>query len=364
MKKILLVVLCLMMAVVFLGCSSSQPSQSSPSESVSADSEASESPAESEGDSGEKLLGVFMPSADHGFTAESIEQAKGALELTKQEKEGFDYVLFNTAEASEQTNQIATALEMYDFDAIMLWPIDGAPLLNAAQSIKDAGIPLIVYDRLIPDFEPTAEMTGDQIAVGTGAANYMNDYFKDRIDAGETIYVLEFQGDTSQAAVERTQSFMDTKNAKIEVVQSFVTNWSRETGYNDMTNWLSNSSKEDIEKVSAIYTHDDEPLLGILDAITQYSGPAKLNIKILVGVGAQKPVLDVMQSSLDDYGIDIVTNTYAPGMIRQCVDLSTGIIYGSGETGLHLVPVEQISLANADDYRKSDEYIFRYGEGQ
>jgi ribose transport system substrate-binding protein len=217
---------------------------------------------------------------------------------------------------------------------------------------------------LIPDFEPTAEMTGDQIAVGSGAANYMNEYFKDKIDADETIYVLEFQGDTSQAAVERTQSFLDNKNDKIEVVQSFVTNWSRETGFNDMTNWLSNSSVEDIEKISAIYTHDDEPLLGILDAITQYGGPAKLNIKILVGVGAQKPVLDVMQSSLDDYGIDIVTNTYAPGMIRQCVDLSVGIVYGSGEKGLHLVPVEQISLDNADEYRQSDEYIFRYGEGQ
>lgn len=307
-----------------------------------------------------KLLGVFMPSADHGFTAESIEQAKGALELAKSKNAGFDYVLYNSAEASEQMNQIMTALDMYKFDAVMLWPIDGSPLFNAASMIKDKGIPLVVYDRLIPGFEPVAEMTGDQIAVGKGAAEYLNKYFADRIAAGETIYTLEFQGDTSQAAVERTESFLEYKDKKIELVQSFLTMWSRETGYNDMTNWLSNTSKADIEKISAIYTHDDEPLLGILDAISQYKGDAKLNIEVLIGVGAQKPVLDIMQESLDKYGIHVVTNTYAPGMIRQAVDLTVGIMYGSGETGLHLVPVEQISLDNEAEYRTSDEYIYRY----
>lgn len=353
MKKIVALALCALLVFVFAGCGG----QTDPGPKDSAQSE--QTPAAG-GDT--MLMGVFMPSADHGFTAESIEQAKGALDLMKETKDGFDYVLFNTAEASEQANQIATALDMYDFDTVMLWPIDGAPLYNAAQSIQDAGIPLVVYDRLIPDFDPTAEMTGDQIAVGTSAANYMNDYFADRIAGGETIYVLEFQGDTSQASNERTQSFMDNKDQNIEVVQSFVTMWSRENGYNDMSNWLANSSAEDIEMISAIYTHDDEPLLGILDAIMQYDGSADLNIEILIGVGAQKPVLDVMQSSLDDYGIHIVTNTYAPGMIRQCVDLATGIMYGSGETGLHLVPVEPVSLDNEAEYRQSDEYIYRYGE--
>ncbi|MEF9973737.1 MAG: sugar ABC transporter substrate-binding protein, partial [Clostridia bacterium] len=117
---------------------------------------------------------------------------------------------------------------------------------------------------------------------------------------------------------------------------------------------------EDIEKISAIYTHDDEPLLGILDAIAQYQGDAKLKIEVLIGVGAMKDVLDTMQSSLDKYGIHVVTNTYAPGMVRQCVDLATGIMFGSGESGLYLVPVEQISLENEAEYRQSDEYMFRY----
>ena len=67
-----------------------------------------------------------------------------------------------------------------------------------------------------------------------------------------------------------------------------------------------------------------------------------------------------MQPALDELGLNIVTNTYAPGMIRQAVDLAVGIMYGSGETGLHLVPVEQVRLDNADEYRQSDEYKYRY----
>jgi hypothetical protein len=70
-----------------------------------------------------------------------------------------------------------------------------------------------------------------------------------------------------------------------------------------------------------------------------------------------------MQSSLDTYGLNIVTNTYAPGMIRQSVALTVGIMDGSGETGLHLVPVEQITLDNQAQYRQSDEYKFRYPNG-
>lgn len=119
-------------------------------------------------------------------------------------------------------------------------------------------------------------------------------------------------------------------------------------------------SQHCIEKISFIYTHDDEPLLGILDAIAQYQGDAELNIEVLIGVGAMKDVLDVMQSGMDDYGIHIVTNSYAPGMIRQCVDLAAGIMYGSGESGLHLVPVEQITLENEAEYRAGDEYKYRY----
>ncbi len=263
-------------------------------------------PAEAPAAEEKKLLAVFMPSADHGFTAESIQQATDELETTSKEK-GFEYKLVTSAEASDQANQIATVLEG-KVDTVLLWPIDGAPLRSAAQSIMDKKIPLVVYDRLIPEFEPNAEMTGDQIIIGTNAAKYFNNYFADQLKEGK-VYVLEFQGDNSEAAQERSKSFMDNKDPNLEVMQSFTTMWQRDVGRQQMETFLSSSTVETIEKVQAIYTHDDEPALGILDAIRAYDGPAKLNIKILTGVGAQKAVLDEMQKAKDEDGIDFISYT-------------------------------------------------------
>ncbi len=306
-----------------------------------------------------KTLAVFMPSADHGFTAESIQQAKAELETLAKEK-GFEFKQVTSAEASDQANQVATVLEG-KVDTVLLWPIDGAPLRSAAQSIMDKKIPLVVYDRLIPDFKPDAEMTGDQITIGTQAAKYFNTYFADQLKSGK-VSILEFQGDTSLAAQERSSSFKDNKDPNLEIVQSFVTNWQRDVGRQQMETFLSSSKVEDIEKIQAIYTHDDEPMLGILDAIRSYTGPAKLNIKVLTGVGAQKAVLDEMQKAKDENGIDVLSYTYAPGMIRLAVDLAVDTMYGKGKTGLQLVPVEEIRLDNQAEYRKSAEYMHRYEE--
>ena len=197
MKKTLAVLLSMMMVLGLVACGNSAPETGTEAPAETEAPETKEEPpteeTETEPSGDGMLLGVFMPSADHGFTAESIEQAIGALDEVKASRDDFDYVLYNTEEASEQTNQIATALDMYEFDAVMLWPIDGAPLYNAAQSILDAGVTLVVYDRLIPDFEPTAEMCGDNTAIGENTANYMNEYFADKLEAGETVSILEFQ---------------------------------------------------------------------------------------------------------------------------------------------------------------------------
>ncbi len=306
-----------------------------------------------------KVLAVFMPSADHGFTAESIAQAKSELETLSKEK-GFEFKQVTSAEASDQANQVATVLEG-KVDTVLLWPIDGAPLRSAAESIMEKKIPLVVYDRLIPDFEPNAQMTGDQITIGTQAAKYFNTFFADQLKAGK-VSILEFQGDNSMAAQERSSSFVANKDANLEIVQSFTTNWQRDKGREQMETFLSSSKVEDIEKIQGIYTHDDEPMLGILDAIRDYKGEAKLNIKVLTGVGAQKATLDEMQKAKDEDGINLLSYTYAPGMIRLAVDLAVDTMEGKGKTGLQLVPVEEIRLDNQAEYRKSAEYKHRYEE--
>ena len=115
--------------------------------------------AASDTGSGAKVLGVVMPNATHGFLGESIKHAEAATKLFAEEYK-FEYKFLTSAEASEQNNQLDTLINE-KVDCIVLWPHNGDELRSGAQKVMDAGVPLVVYDRLITDFKPTMEVMGD-----------------------------------------------------------------------------------------------------------------------------------------------------------------------------------------------------------
>ncbi|MFA7181287.1 MAG: substrate-binding domain-containing protein, partial [Bacteroidales bacterium] len=92
-----------------------------------------------------QLMGVVTPSADHGFTAESIQHCEAQVKALAAEH-GFDYRFMTAAESGEQSNAVETILGMKP-DVMILWPVTGDELRSAAQSVMEAGVPLIVYDR-------------------------------------------------------------------------------------------------------------------------------------------------------------------------------------------------------------------------
>ncbi len=177
-------------------------------------------------------MGIVMPSATHGFTGESIQHAEAEAKKLSAEL-GFEYKFLTAGEASEQNNHIDTLINE-DVDVIVLWPMNGDELRSAAQNVKDAGIPLVIYDRLITDFEPTVEFMGDNFIIGEMAGEYFNNYFAEEIAAGETVPVLEFKGDLSTVPQQRTDGFLKTASEQIEFVQSFTTNWQRQTALEQM----------------------------------------------------------------------------------------------------------------------------------
>ena len=108
---------------------------------------------------GGKVLGIVMPNATHGFLGESIKHARAAAEEYSKAN-GFSYKFLTSAEASEQNNQLDTLINE-KVDCIVLWPHNGNELRSGAMKVMEAKIPLIIYDRLIDEFKPTAEVMGD-----------------------------------------------------------------------------------------------------------------------------------------------------------------------------------------------------------
>ena len=112
-------------------------------------------------------VALVILSGDHGFTGESVRHAEMEAEAIMEKYDNLEVVVKSCAEASAQITEIENLIAEGDIDSIMLWPTEGEALRSAAQTIVDAGIKLVVYDRLIEDFEGLeGQMMGDNFSIG------------------------------------------------------------------------------------------------------------------------------------------------------------------------------------------------------
>ncbi len=307
-------------------------------------------------ESGTKTLAVIMPSADHGFLGESIKHAEHATKELAEAK-GYKPVFLVSDDVVEQANQIDTVVSQ-GADVVVLWPHNGDELKSAAQTIADAGIPLIIYDRLINNFDETAELMGDNFTIGEDSGLYFNEYFKDELARGK-VNMLEFKGDNSSVPKQRSDGFWKTADPNFVRVNDYVTNWSKDTAQTQLETFLSSSTKEQVESIQAIFNHDADVAFGLLAALEGYDGDAKLNVKLVSAVSAPRELLDVYDH-YKDLGIDIVTFSFSPAMVVEAIQLGIDVLDGKEVSGMHLVPTEMVDNSNYKDFEKGPVYTLRY----
>lgn len=302
------------------------------------------------------LLAVLIPGADHGFTGESVSHAIAGTERLAEEH-GFEFKVLTSSTVVEQSNQIEQVISE-GADVIVLWPHNGDELKSAAQQILDEDIPLIIYDRLISDFDETAEVLGDNVTIGEETGEYFNDYFEDELDAG-TVKILEFKGDNSSVPTQRHDGFLSTADENFEIVQDFVTNWSRSTAQEQMESFLSSKTPAEVAEIKAIFTHDAEVQLGVLAALEGYEGDKTINVELVSGVSAPKELLEQFDH-YEELGFDSVTFSFSPAMVVDAIELAIDVLEGETVSGQYLVPTEMVDNSNYEDFMQGDVYTFRY----
>ncbi len=315
-------------------------------------------------------VALVILSGDHGFTGESVKHAEMEAEELMGQYDNVEIVVKSCGEATDQITEIENLIAEGDIDGIMLWPTEGEALRSAAMTIVDAQIPLVVYDRLIEDFDGlTGQMMGDNFSIGKEMGEYLTEYFA---DADEVDY-LRFVGDSSTVTSQRSGGMDEVIDAEkfIQVNETFVTDWSTEKAQEQMENWLNAHSDEEIEALDLIVTHDDEIVDGLMNALDAYTGSADLSgLQLITSVGGREDTMAKFEST----GLDVkfITWFFAPSFIRECVDFTVENVLGvdfSGtaveEDGIYLIPSFSISNAgNAkydfDEYRASEAYEVRY----
>lgn len=308
------------------------------------------------------LMGIVTPAGDHGFTGESIRHGEAEAKALSAQY-GFEYRYLTAGEDGQQNSAIDTLITLKPA-VIVLWPLQGEAQRAAAQRIIDAKIPLIIYDRFINMKGQAADISGDNVGIGEKMGQYFSNYFA---STSGTVNYLEFLGDSSTVPGERKDGFASTAGSKFRKVQSFVTDWSQQKAMEQLETYLNTAPRAEVESIQAIYTDDDEEVMGIVSALKNYKGQAKLNVKLVSGVGGRRENMDLFTNS-GLPGIDFVTYTFSPSFIRDAIKLGADVMQGkavnapNGPRGVPYVkiPFTEIDKTTYQAYMQTDQYKTRY----
>ena len=309
------------------------------------------------------LMGIVTPAGDHGFTGESIQHGEAEAKALAAQF-GFEYRYLTAAEDGAQNNAVDTLISLKPA-VIVLWPLQGDAQRGAAQRVIDAKIPLVIYDRFIENFRGhAADISGDNVGIGESMGRYFGKYFA---SVSGTVNYLQFLGDSSTVPKERADGFASTAGGKFRIIQSFVTDWSQQKAQEQLETYLNTARRDEIESLQAIYTDDDEEVMGIVSALRNYRGPAQINIKLVSGVGGRRENMELFTNS-GLPGIDFVTYTFSPSFIRDAIKLGADIMQGKsvnapiGPRGAPFIkiPFEEIDKTNYQRYMATDFYKTRY----
>lgn len=299
------------------------------------------------GDEEEKehiTMAVSTIGPTHAWAEGVYYYAKEELERVAKDN-GWDFLCVAAEDSNEQSSQVVELVEQ-GVDCIVMLPMDGASLKTAAIAVQKADIPLVIFDREIPDFTPTATVKGDNSGIGIETAEFLNNYFPDGT------VVLELMGDTSTVPFQRTDGFDETISDTFEKIQVGYTGWQREDTAETFKEWIKKQPAQVRRSVGAIFTHDDEIALGVLDVLDEYkeNGTAKKmfpNLKVIAGSSGSQEMYRRIQKE-EEYML--FSMSYWPQMIQEAVRVGERILLEAPYEEMTIVPTVFVGKNQVEKY--------------
>lgn len=125
------------------------------------------------------------------------EQDRPLFEAAVQEQCGYDVFYANAdADAQQQQQQVSSALAQ-GVDAVVIDPVDTAAAATVVNTAQSQGVPIIAYDRPIPDRPADYYVSFDNEAIGASIAQSLVDHLD---ETGAQGGVLQVNGSPTDAA--------------------------------------------------------------------------------------------------------------------------------------------------------------------
>ena len=292
MKKFLVMLLTLAMLLALCACANNAatPSTDAPSTDAPAtDAPATDAPAaETPAGDNSNLVGVAMPTKDLQRWNQDGENMKAQLEAA-----GYQVDLQYGAndiqtQVSQVENMIANGCKV-----LVIASIDGDSLGTVLAQAKEAGIPVIAYDRLIMNSDAVSYYaTFDNWLVGVKQGEFIRDQL-DLDNAGDKTFNIEFitgdPGDNNinfffDGAMSVLQPYLDSgvlncPSGQTEKTVVATANWATDAAQSRFESILA-SNYSDGTQLDAVLASNDSTALGVENALAaSYTG----NYPIITG---------------------------------------------------------------------------------
>lgn len=283
----------------------------------------------------QKVIGIAIPAADHGWTGGVVYWANRAKADIEKQDPSAKVLIAAAASSGEQVDKIENLL-VQGIQALVVLPNEPAPLTGICSKAAEKGVRLIVVDRGLTKNVETLYVAGDNRGFGARAAEVIAK------ELGGKGKIVVMEGIPCQTNTDRVEAFREVmkKYPDIEIMDSQTANWSTERGMTLMEAYLQKHPQ-----IDAVWTGDDDVLLGALKA---YENSKRSDVKLFVGGGGAKAIV---KKILDGDPVVRLTVTYPPKMIYVAAQEALKILNGQmPEQKTLTVPAEVVEKSNAKDF--------------
>lgn len=284
------------------------------------------------------IIGVAIPSADHGWTGGVVYFANKTKADIEKMYPGTTVVVKTAKDAAEQANQVQDLFTVNKIDTLVILPYESAPLTTPIKNIHDKGVFVTVVDRgLTDESAQDAYVAGDNPGMGTVSAEYMGKKMK---GVGNIVVLRGIATVIDNQRVDSFEAVMKSKYPKIKILDKKYANWNRDDGFKVMQDFLTR-----FKKIDAVWAQDDDIAVGVLKAMDQAK---RKDIKFVLGGAGSK---EFIKKVMDGDKLITADVTYSPSMIRDAMNLTAKArVTGSKMPARTIIPSVLVTKANAKDY--------------
>lgn len=280
-------------------------------------------------------IGIAIPAATHGWTGGLNFHTERTIKAMEEAFPQLEFVLTTAGDVQTQVNNVEDLIAQ-QIDALVILPMESAPLTEPVKAAKERGIFITAVDRgLSEEGVEDLYVGGNNPQYGVVAA----EYFKSKFPDGGKIVVM--RGIPTAIDNIRIEAFQKTlEGSGIEILDMQYANWNPDKAFEIMQDYLTR-----FPEIDGVWAGDDDAALGTRAAIEQAG--REEGMVLLGGSGMNRVIKMIMDGDkLIDANI-----FYPPTLIAPAIEI-TAMRYATQSPirGRYVLDSPLITKDNAEEF--------------